>query len=211
MNNLGTHSESPAPCCPWLNRAALRYWAFHVCVSAAPSFAFGYTIAPRPERLCGMALGVAFFIVLYTLAARWTYPSEASPELWRRAMRLATWIRTSWALFTIPASILGGALLFAPDMVAGMVAHGLVENLSGLESGVRNRASTELPAGFWMGNMGSVVPTFLVTVIEGFILSGVLFLIALVCLSVLTLRTRLTKARLCSPETCDAASQPPTN
>jgi hypothetical protein len=81
---------------PWLNRAALRHWTFHVCVSAAPSFVFGFSMSPRPERFAGMSLGVVFFIALYTLTARWTYPSEASSALWRRAMRLGTWIRTVW-------------------------------------------------------------------------------------------------------------------
>lgn len=182
---------------PWLNRAALRHWTFHVCVSAAPSFAFGYSMATRPERLCGMSLGVAFFIVLYTLAARWTYPSEASSALWRRAMRLGTWIRTVWVLLLIPAGLVARPVagwLFAPDMVAGMISHGLIENLSGLNSGVTERAGTGSSSDFWLGDMGSLIPTFLTAVISGLLLSGLLFLIAFICLGVLKLMTRRSRA-----------------
>lgn len=168
---------------PWLNRAALRHWTFHVCVSAAPSFAFGYSIASSPERLWGMSLGVAFFIVLYTLAARWTFPSEASSVLWRRAMRLGTWIRTVWVLLLIPASL-----------VAGMISHGLVENLSGLKSSVTTRTGIGPPGDFWLGDMGSLIPTFFTTVISGFLLSGLLFLIAFICLGVLKLVARREQA-----------------
>jgi hypothetical protein len=159
----------------WLsfNYAALRYWTVHVCISAAPSFAFGYGLAPGPERLWGMTLGVVFFIILYTLAAQWTYPDAVSSALWRRAMRLATWIRTIWAALTCLVSIMGQnslSLLFFPDFIAGIAAHGLVEYI-------------------WISDMGFILPTFLVTVIEGFILSGILFAIAFVCLGILKLAT----------------------
>lgn len=183
---------------PWLNRAALRHWTFHVCVSAAPSFAFGYSIASSPERLLGMSLGVAFFIALYTLAARWTYPSEASSALWRRAMRLGTWIRTVWVLLLIPASLVAKPVavwLFMPDMVAGMVSHGLVENLSGLKSSVTKRSGIgPSSVDFWLGDMGSLIPTFFTTIISGFLLSGLLFLIAFICLGVLKLMARRSRA-----------------
>ena len=185
--------EASYACLPWLNSAALRHWTLHVCVSAAPSFAFGYSIASSPERLWGMSLGVAFFIALYTLAARWTYPSEASSALWRRAMRLGTWIRTVWVLLLIPAVLVArpvAAWLFAPDMVAGMISHGLVESLSGLKSSVTNRTGIGPSSDFWLGDMGSLIPTFFTTVISGFLLSGLLFLIAFICLGVLKLVAR---------------------
>jgi hypothetical protein len=178
---------------PWLNRAALRHWTFHVCLSAAPSLVFGYSMATRPERFCGMSLGVAFFIVLYTLAARWTYPSETSSVLWRRAMRLGTWIRTVWVLLLIPAGLVArpfAGWLFAPDMVAGMISHGLVESLSGLNSGVTERTGTGSSGHFWLGDMGSLIPTFFTTVISGFLLSSLLLLIAFICLGVLKLMAR---------------------
>ena len=189
--------------------AALRHWSFHVTVSAAPSFVFAASVGWRaPESICGMLLGVAFFIALYTALARWTFPREAGGALWRRALRLGTWIRTVWAglvflsLIASPrflASVTGGpwlGYLFVPDMFAGVYAHAAVRwfallppvrdvriFLTGPEPAVRNLDP-------WVGNIGSFWPTFLLTVVEGFILSAALFLIAFACLGVLRLASR---------------------
>jgi hypothetical protein len=96
-------------------------------------------------------------------------------------------------LLLIPAGLFARPLtgwLFAPDMVAGMISHGLVENLSGLKSVVTKRTGIGPSSDFWVGDMGSLIPTFLTTVISGFLLSGLLFLIAFICLGVLKLVTR---------------------
>ncbi len=176
---------------PWLNRAALRHWTFHVCVSAAPSFAISVAIGPEPSRVLGMVLGVLFFIALYTLAARWTFPNETELPLWRRAIRLGTWIRTISAILfwgDISLRFLFGRnplqFLFMPDLYAGFLAHTAVEKLAELVRG----AATGLDF------FGTVIFTFLVTIIEGFILSGLIFAIALVCLLNLKLRARRDKS-----------------
>ena len=90
--------------CAWLDHTPLRYWGFHVCVSAAPSFAFGFALEPKPQRVMGMVLGVGFFIALYTFAARWTFPNQNALPLWRRAIRLGTLIRTVWATLALDDS-----------------------------------------------------------------------------------------------------------
>ncbi len=203
MNHEPTTLANPAPFLPWLNRAALRHWTFHVCVSAAPSFVFMAQASPRWPCVVGMLLGIGFFIVLYTALARFTYPDVEPANLWRRAIRLGTRIRTGCALLALPSVVLfvhGSAkwpfFLFLPDYLAGMVAWSITEHigraepvrwlrilLTGPDPGIRRDS-------VWLGDMGSVIPTFLTTVIEGFLLSGLLFLIAFVCLWVLEVRAR---------------------
>lgn len=171
----------------WLDDSPLRYWTFHVCVSAAPSFAFGFAMEPNLQRFLGMALGVMFFIVLYTWAARWTCPREGATPLWKRAIRLGTWIKTTSALLIWVGLPLEFALgntpvlfVFAPDFFAGMAAHVTAAKLTGVEFG----------SAAGLGRGGDVGFTFLVTVIDGFLLSGLLFLIAFICLGVLKLVAR---------------------
>ena len=72
-------------------------------------------------------------------------------------------------------------LMFAPDFFAGLVAHLAAAKLTGVE----------FDSATGLGRGGDVGFTFLVTVIEGFLLSGLLFLIAFICLGVLILLTRL--------------------
>lgn len=166
----------------WLDQSPLRYWTFHVCVSAAPSFVFGLALVPKPQRFVGMVLGVAFFIALYTYATRWMFPDPTGQALWRRAIREATRIRTVWATVILLGGMLNVATgsnllfyLFVPDMVSGMLAHSLVERIGD----------------FSVARTGAVWPTFLITVGAGFFLSVMLFGLAFTCWLGLRWRTRL--------------------
>ena len=141
-------------------------------------------------------MGVCFFITLYTLCARWTFPDETSSAPWRRALRLGTWIRTVWAALTLPCVVLSGKsifVLFTPDMFAGVIAYSLTCRIAGLAPvrWLRILIAGDDPSQrrdhFLVGGMDSLLPTFLTTVIEGFILSALLFLIAFVCLVILRL------------------------
>jgi hypothetical protein len=158
--------------CAWLDRSPLRYWTFHVCVSAVPSFMIGLALVPKPQRFVGMVLGVAFFIALYTYAARWTFPDPTGQALWRRAIRLGILFRTAWAAVILLGSIVNVTkgsnpfcYLFLPDMVSGVLAHSLVERIGS----------------FGDGMMAAVWPTFLITVVAGFLLSGMVFGFAFTC------------------------------
>jgi|GEM_PF-2033157 len=204
MNEQVTAENSRA-CPPWLNRAALRHWTFHVCVSAAPSFVFMAQASTRWPCVVGMLLGVGFFILLYTACARFTFPDAEPTNMWRRAIRLGTKARTVCALLALPsvvAFVHGGVkwpfFFFLPDYLAGMVAWSVTANIGQAEPVRWLRILLTSPdAGVrrenvWLGDMSSVIPTFLTTVIEGFILSGVLFLAAFICLIVLKLHARWT-------------------
>ena len=196
MNSAESPCEHPRQCCLWLNRAALRYWSFHVCVSAAPTFAFMVLDGAGATQVAGMLLGILFFIALYTLCARWTFPSETSSAPWRRALRLGTWIRTLWAALALPCVVLSGksmSVLFTPDIFAGVIAYSLTGRIAGLAPvrWLRILIAGDDPSQrrdhFLVGGMDSLLPTFLTTVIEGFILSALLFAMAFVCLVILRL------------------------
>ncbi len=189
-------------CSAWLDHSPLRYWTFHVCVSAAPSFVFSLSLGAGTQgaRIAGMALGILFFIALYTLSARWTCPRAEELPLWRRAIRLGTWIRTTSALLVWVGFLFAGwaplnpfLWLFAPDMYAGLAAHWAVGQLMGAEFGQAVRSEME----------PTVLFTFLVTVVEGFLLSGMLFGIAFMCLLGLRLRGgRVSGGGGVAPDSC---------
>lgn len=177
--------------CAWLDQSPLRYWTFHVCVSAAPSFVVGLGVGPEPQRVLGMVLGVVFFIALYTLSARWTIPNGSELPLWRRAIRLGTWIRTTWALLIGVGALLSLAFehnplgfLFMPDFFAGFLAYQMVGWLENVPV-IRN---------IELGGFEPMAGTFLITIVGGFLLSGMLFSIAFICLGVLKLLTRRRRA-----------------
>ncbi len=195
--------EASHACLPWLNRAALRHWTFHVSVSAAPSFVFMAQASARWPSVLGMLLGIGFFVVLYTALARFTFPNAEPENLWRRAIRLGTRIRTGCALLALPSVVVfvhGGAkwpfFFFLPDYLAGMMAWSVTERIGRAEPVRALRILLTGPdanvrrSNVWLGDMGSVIPTFLTTVIEGFFLSGLLFLAAFLCLGVLKLATK---------------------
>ena len=186
-----------------VDKQALRHWSFHVSVSALPSFVFAVSTSwKHPQSICGMLLGVVFFIALYSALARWTFPSEVSYSLWRRALRLGTWIRTVWAmvaLIGVAGSAPGGkwfAVLFIPDMWAGILACALTQRIAGLplvrwlRDVIAGTDATSRATDPFVGSMASLLPTFLITVVEGFILSAAMFVIALVCLGIFRLITR---------------------
>jgi len=146
-----------------------------------------------------MVLGIVFFIALYTLLSHWTYPSEKSSALWRRAMRLATWIRTGWAILALPGLMSGNkalTIMFSVDMIAGMIATSLTyfigkfPPVGWVRIMIAGPDASQRRHHVLVGDMDSLLPTFLTTVIEGFILSGLLFCIAFCCLWVLTFRAR---------------------
>lgn len=213
MNFLSTIREKVRAGSAWLDQSPLRYWTFHVCVSAAPSFIFMARSSPGWPCVLGMLLGIGFFIVLYTALARFTFPAAEPPNLWRRAIRLGTRIRTGCALLAVPGvvatlseSVKWPFFLFLPDYLAGMVAWSLTTRigqaepvrwlrilLTGPDASVRGN-------NVWLGDMGAVIPTFLTTMIEGFILSGLLFVIAFLCLDVLKLAAR--RKRVLPATTC---------
>ena len=176
-------------------------------MSAAPSFAFGFVMEPKPQRFLGMVLGVLFFIAFYTIAARWTFPGEGELPLWRRAIRLGTWIRATSSLLVWVGLLLSFWLkhnpllfLFAPDFYAGFLAHCTAEKLTEIASG----SAVGLEPG------GNLAFSFLVTVIDGFLLSALLFLIAFCCLWVLTFRARRAAKLASAAAPCESSSQSPT-
>ena len=119
-------------------------------------------------------------------------------------MRLATWIRTVWAILALPGLMLGNKILtimFSVDLIAGMIATSLTHFIGKLPPVgwvrimIAGPDASQRRHHVLVGDMDSLLPTFFTTVIEGFILSGLLFCVAFVCRWVFTLRAgRLGKA-----------------
>lgn len=181
----------------WLDHSPLSFWTFHLCASASPAFYLVAGITRKPAQTIGMALGVVILVAFAVGFSRWIYPSEASAPQWRKALRPVVWLRSVWSLSALLALWLPLRtlrLLLLPDVVFLAVADSMVRVfgmlplvkwlrvwIAGSDPGMRHHH-------FWVGDMDSVLPTLMITVIAGLLLIGLLLFVAFTRLAFLSQR-----------------------
>lgn len=181
-----------AKSCDVVDRTPLSFWSFHICTSVSPLFYWVIVVNRKWTQATGMAAGVAFLIVAAVAASRLIYPVAGSAPRWRRALRPVIWLWSSWSLLSLLSLWLPGRmlkLLLVPYLVVCALADAIVRAV-GFAPPVR--WIRELIAGpdpvvrhhhFLVGDMDSVIPAFLVTVVAGFILLAVLLVGGLMVLA----------------------------
>lgn len=184
----------------------LRYWTFHVTLSAAPSFLLARLGKwDSLEAAVAMVAGIVVFIGLFTAL----YSSEAFRRFapvdgWRRrALVWGTRVRSSCAAL----SLLGWVLprypvfrvfeyLLMPDLFAGILASSGVEALGKwgpLRAARIALAGPDAAArshNVFVGDLNSLLPTFAITIVEGLLLTLELIALALICGLILHLVAR---------------------
>lgn len=185
----------------------LRYWTFHVTLSAAPSFLLARLGKwDSLEAAIAMVAGIVVFIGLFTAL----YSSEAFRRFapvdgWRRrALVWGTRVRSAYAAlfllgWMLPRAVAGRAFgyLLLPDLGAGILAaHGVeaVGRSTLLRSGRIALAGPDTAAPAYdasLGHMNSLLPTFAITIVEGLLLTLELIALALVCGLILHLVAKL--------------------
>lgn len=178
--------------CDAIDQTPLSFWSFHLWTSVSPFFYLVAVVNRKWTQATGMAAGVMFLIGVAVAASRIIYPVAASAPRWRRALRLVIWICSTWSLLGLLALWLPVRtlkLLLWPNLVVSALADAIVR-VVGFAPPVR--WIRELIAGpdptvrrhhFLVGDMDSVIPAFLVTVMAGFIVLALLMGIALVVLA----------------------------
>jgi hypothetical protein len=181
-----------AKVCGFTDQTPLSFWSFHLWASVSSFFYWVAVVNRKWTQATGMAAGVMFLISVAVASSRIIYPVAASAPRWRRALRPVIWIWSSWSLLGLLAlwlPVRTMKLLLLPNLVVSALADAIVRGV-GFAAPVR--WIRELVAGpdptvrrhhFLVGDMDSVIPAFLVTVVAGFIVLTVLMGIALVVLA----------------------------
>jgi len=167
-------------------RGQARYWGLHCSVNALPSFivaTFYLQMVKDPLALIAMILAILTFVVGYTLITSIDGLFSDSDSLLSRALRIGVKFRLVVSLASLPFLLPTAAVLFVPDVWAGMLAAGVVNAVGQYLGG-----SVQL-----IGPTDSGAPmlaVYLTTILEGLILSMSLFMISFFSLLVLQMKNR---------------------
>ena len=172
----------------------LRYWTPFVCINAAPSYLIYWDVAKQllVRQHIGMTAGILLCVLGYAWATsrplyhRWVESSSLG-EAFRAALYLRTGMALVYATVVLPivhfhpidgpvARFFLSVLIYV-DLMAGFFAGQIVELIgrTSIIAGLRRSITGPDPAlraqSEWIGDMNSLIPTMLTTIVEGIILS----------------------------------------
>lgn len=164
----------------------LRYWTFHCSVNAIPSFCIAMIhleLWSKPASVAAMLLAVATFILLYARITSFKGPLTDTNHALAQSLRLGTKIR-AWISGLSLLLIFTPAAIFVPDLWCGFIAFKTIDML------VREAGSIPSLDPLAALNI-EFVRIYLVTMLEGLILSGMLFGISLLIVMVRRVRDEI--------------------
>lgn len=166
----------------------LRYWTLHCLLNALPSLgiALGWLgLWKSPSAVMAMFAAIATFIVLYatltSLRGPFTDPGHVLSRALRLGARIRAWI-SGLSCLVLPTGI---GMMLTPDYWCGLLSIALVNGAGGL---VGERGAFFSPDPDAATN--TFLPVFSTTLLEGFILSFFLLMIAFFSLILLQSRDR---------------------
>ncbi len=166
----------------------LRYWSLHCLLNAAPSLgiALGWLgLWKSPSAVAAMFTAIATFIVLYATLTSLRGPLTDPDHLLSRALMLGARIR-GWisgiSLLVLPTGIF---MMFTPDYWCGLLSISLLNGAARFLGASRPFFQPEPD-----GATASFLPVYATTLLEGFILSFLLLMIAFFALVFLQMRDR---------------------
>ena len=190
----------------WRN---LRHWSLHVALSAAASFVFACRGGwGSPQAVVGMLAGVALFIALYTWlwSTDWFHRQVPPDSAGRRALLYGTRVRSAFGALGF-LNVVGGTypntplraldIFFVPDLWAGVYACEFVTAVTQSEPArlfrfyITDAGAPPRAHHVFVGSIDSLLPTFLITVAEGLLLTAVLLAISGFCRVPLSLYARI--------------------
>jgi hypothetical protein len=163
----------------------LGHWTLHGIFNALPSFIIVIFVmnVKRPETaIPAMLLAITCYIFAFSVITSLEGPLSDKNHLLSRALRLGTRIRTVLACISLPfLAVKEQALLFVPDMWCGWAAVLAYEHL---------RKFTGAGDSLNLVERGEFLPIFVITLIEGFIISFLIVMISFFCVIILQSRAR---------------------
>ncbi len=166
----------------------LRYWTFHCTLNALPSFCIAMIYLgfwDKPAAVMAMLLAITTFIFLYATLTSINGPLADQNHILARSLRLGTKIRAWVAGLSVCAIPTLAGVLFTPDYWCGVAATIVFRWMND---------STNNSDFIVSGRLADV---YLTTLIEGFFLSILLFIISFIV--VIFLHTRAHRAGLRQP------------
>lgn len=170
-------------------RRQLRFWTFHCVINALPGFCIALVLLrlwQSPSGIAAMGCGIATFILLFASLTSLIGPLAIDGTVFSRALRAGAQARsflaaTGFITFFINLGVarlnIGSqaekvfSLGYLPDLYCGIAANGLLNDVV--------RMIKPFVSGFPMGAATiGFMEIYLITVIEGFLLSLILLLIS---------------------------------
>lgn len=159
----------------------LRRWAGHCSLNAAPSF--GIAVVWMELRsfdgIAAMVCAILTFIVGYSFLTTVMRPLSESAHPLGRALRIGLIVRGVISVVSCACIVIPYLLFFTPDMWCGMLATEIVQWIYGniLQLPFQLERSP-INVGFFA--------IYLITLLEGLLLSGILFIISFLSLVIIT-------------------------
>ncbi|RYD21654.1 MAG: hypothetical protein EOP88_10640 [Verrucomicrobiaceae bacterium] len=163
----------------------LRYWTFHCTLNALPSFGIALWILGLrndPAAIAAMASAVVTFILLYSTITSVRSPFSQEAHILSRALKLGAKIRAWTSAISIPLAFTP-VLIFLPDLWCGLFATIIVNQTMVLPG-------DPVPFNPGMESSPGFAPVYVATMIEGFLLSGILLCISFLAIVFLQWRDR---------------------
>lgn len=167
----------------------LRYWSLHCLLNAAPSLgiALGWLGLWRvPAAVSGMFTAIGTFIILYAFLTSLRGPFTDPAHILSRALRLGAKIR-AWisgiSVLVLPTGIF---MMLTPDYWCGLISISLVNGAARFLGATGPFFQPETDG----SSTASFLPVYATTLVEGFMLSFLLLMIAFFSLILLQMRDR---------------------
>lgn len=172
----------------------LRFWFWHCLVNALPSYLMAVVwlaLWTHPVAHIAMGCAVLTFVIGYSVLTSLPGPLAVKDSLFSRAMRVGLRVRMVISILTVCVVPTGIFVLFTPDYWCGQIAVNLVSKLYGL----LGLEATLLPRINGDGRTRSLtspdfVEIYLSTLLEGLILSSMLFIFSVIAIIILQVRDR---------------------
>lgn len=163
----------------------LRHWTFHCTLNSAPSFFIALSalgLWGSQIAMVAMISAIITFILLYSTLTSFDGPLSDATHVLSRAFKLGTRIRAGISVLNLLLAYTP-AMLVTPDFWCGFLAVGVTNFM------MEMTGNPPVLDGIG-GTQVSFFPIYLTTMIEGCILSGILFLISFIAVIWLQSRDR---------------------
>ncbi|MGJ8641935.1 MAG: hypothetical protein ACSHX9_00890 [Luteolibacter sp.] len=168
----------------------LRFWFFHCIINALPSYLIAVIwlrLWIHPIAHVAMGCAVLTFVLGYSVLTSLPGPLTERNSLFARAMRVGLRIRMIISILTVCVVPTGVFILFTPDYWCGQLAVNLVSefyHLIGVEPTLMHMVDYD-----W-SFAATFMEIYLSTLLEGLILSFMLFIFSVIAIIILQMRDR---------------------
>ena len=151
----------------------LRYWTIHCTLNSLPSFCIALlflNLAKSPLAVVAMLCAIATFILLYAVFTSLVEPLADEKHVFSRSLKLGTKIR-AWISGLSLLVVFTPAAMITPDFWCGFMAVMFTNSLAKWAGVSGNFFNPD-------GGNAAFSPVYITTMVEGFILSFILFMIS---------------------------------